>query len=96
MTASDPATDAEVLARGWHALKQLARHADDPSGLFDHEPHDIYCGPCSKFTRAVLADAPAATVRHLRCDDAQQWQRDVDAADLIAQQYTTEPEGPRP
>lgn len=81
-------TDVEILARGWHALRQLDRHADTVSGLFDHEPHDIYCGACSKFTRAALAGAPPAAVVHLRCDAAQQWHREVQAADQIVQQHT--------
>lgn len=81
-------TDAEILARGWHALKQLDRHADDISGLFDHRPYDVWCGACAKYSRAVAADAPPAAVLHLRCEAAQQWQQDVQAADQVAQQYT--------
>lgn len=77
------ATDARLMAQGWLALAKLDEHADRATGPL-RSSDAFWCGPCSKFTAALLRGTPPAEALGLRCPDAQEWQRRVDAAIELA------------
>jgi hypothetical protein len=86
------ADDLEVMVRGWFALAELDSHSTSAGIPF--VPHggapEAWCQDCSRFASALLRRVAPADALHLRCAQAQAWQRQVDVATEVAKAHGAE------
>lgn len=74
--------EAGTLRAGWQALRELERHMQERAGFPILDPR--VCAPCMRYGVAVsLRGQEPSEVLHLRCEDAQRWQRQVEAANKV-------------
>lgn len=72
----------EILKAGWRAMAMLERHAQERSGIPALDAHA--CAPCMRYGVAVgLRGEKPSEVLHLRCEAAQDWQRQIEAANRL-------------
>lgn len=63
-------------------MVMLERHAQERSGIPALDVH--VCAPCMRYGVAVgLRGEKSSEVLYLRCEDAQRWQRAVEAANQL-------------
>lgn len=76
----------ETLKTGWRAMLNLEKHAAESVSIpfvpFGGPPSP-WCPDCGRFAAALLRGEKPSEVLHLRCEDAQGWQRQVEAANRL-------------
>jgi hypothetical protein len=86
--------ETETLALGWQAFRRLEGHVDASSGtLLDGPSTSGWCGPCHQFAAALIRGANPIDVINLRCSEAQEWHRQVLAANAVAEKVLPEGAG---
>lgn len=75
----------QVLLTGWNALSALERHAEISGGyLLSLDTTVQPCMPCSRFHAAAIRRLGSPDqLMHIRCPQAQEWVRQVRAADAL-------------
>ena len=85
------AHERDILLEGWRALARLDEHGAERAGFAALGDRNA-CEPCMRYAAAVaLRGEMPGKVLHLRCDEAQVWQRQVWGAQELAERASYTP-----